>query len=250
MSGKRTPGIDNLNSWCPLSVFRFSHPLFRIHFTTSLSAIIIVKKAGLSSWQKVHTPKSRKALCRKHYRVHLFCQRDTKIDRFRQNLSIAFLCNSESIQYIAVTIQSYNLYYSHYKMQYIELTPPQYTEVLKKHNMIGTARRYSTRFAFCDAAKVFSYCFDELGFMYKCWNDIGNRQYAYDNVLNVNSSGQLKFISQNALDYLANSFPDDEECLVLHCVNHGEPERLWNPTASLAAAPACSLALTQCCTSM
>ncbi len=24
----------------------------------SLSAIIIVKKAGLSSWQKVHTPKS------------------------------------------------------------------------------------------------------------------------------------------------------------------------------------------------
>jgi len=95
----------------------------------------------------------------------------------------------------------------------IELTPPQYTEVLKKHNMIGTARRYSTRFAFCDAAKVFSYCFDELGFMYKCWNDIGNRQYAYDNVLNVNSSGQLKLISQNALDYLANSFPEDEECL-------------------------------------
>ncbi len=95
----------------------------------------------------------------------------------------------------------------------LELTAPQYTEVLKKHNMIGTARRYHTRFAFCDAAKVFSYCFDELGFMYKCWNDIGNRRYAYDHVRNVNRSGQLRLISQNALDYLANSFPEDEECL-------------------------------------
>ncbi len=86
VSGKRMPGIDDLNSWHPLSVFRFFRHLFRICFTTSLS-VIIIKKGGACLADR----KNREALCRKHYRTHLFCQRNTKPPKF---VEFRWLCSS------------------------------------------------------------------------------------------------------------------------------------------------------------
>lgn len=97
----------------------------------------------------------------------------------------------------------------------LELSMQEYSDALKKNNMIGTNKKSKCRFAFCDAAKVYSFCFDEKGNMYKCWNDIGNRKFSYDNVFDANRRGVI-FLNNNALDYLAESFPDEcMECKIL-----------------------------------
>ena len=45
---------------------------------------------------------------------------------------------------------------------------------------------------------------------YKCWNDIGNLQFKYDNVIEANKKG-TNLLNKNALDFLSKSFP--EECV-------------------------------------
>lgn len=92
----------------------------------------------------------------------------------------------------------------------IELNMREYSELLKKNNMIGTNYKSNCRFAFCDAAKYYSFCFDEKGNLYKCWNDIGNEKFSYDTVFSANKSA-LAFTNNNALNYLGASFP--EECI-------------------------------------
>ena len=92
----------------------------------------------------------------------------------------------------------------------LELSIKEYSDILKQNNMIGTNKKTNCRFAFCDAAKVFSFCFDEKGNMYKCWNDIGSTEFSYDTVFEANRRG-VNFLSINALSFLAESFP--EECL-------------------------------------
>lgn len=94
----------------------------------------------------------------------------------------------------------------------LELSISEFSEVLKSQKMLGMSRQHLSKFAFCDAAKMFSYCFDEHGNMYKCWNDIGNPKYSYDNVFTANRNG-ANFATNNALSFLANSFPDDKKCL-------------------------------------
>ena len=97
----------------------------------------------------------------------------------------------------------------------LELSIKEYSDVLKKNNMIGTNKKTNCRFAFCDAAKVYSFCFDEKGNMYKCWNDIGTLEFAYDTVFDANRRG-VNLISSNALSFLAESFPDEcMKCKVL-----------------------------------
>lgn len=88
----------------------------------------------------------------------------------------------------------------------------EFSNVLKNVGIIGNSKTNHTRFAFCDAAKVYSYCFDERGNLYKCWNDIGNPSRAYDNVFSAVKSG-LNLASTNATAFLAHSFPEDSECL-------------------------------------
>lgn len=91
------------------------------------------------------------------------------------------------------------------------LSMQEFSNVLKKVGIIGNRKTNHTRFAFCDAAKVYSYCFDERGNLYKCWNDIGNPSRAYDNVFSAVKSG-LNLSSTNATAFLAHSFPEDSEC--------------------------------------
>lgn len=82
--------MNDPHSWYPFSAFKFFLIIFRIHFTKELSAIIMIKNelGGRPVRLKVNwCQKSAKALCRKHYGVHLFCQRDTK-RRDRQSLSL------------------------------------------------------------------------------------------------------------------------------------------------------------------
>ena len=72
--------MNDPHSWYPFSAFKFFLIIFRIHFTKELSAIIMIKNelGGRPVRLKVNwCQKSAKALCRKHYGVHLFCQRDT-----------------------------------------------------------------------------------------------------------------------------------------------------------------------------
>ena len=92
----------------------------------------------------------------------------------------------------------------------LELSIKEYSDILKQNNMIGANKHQNCRFAFCDAARLYSFCFDEKGNMYKCWNDIGNLQFKYDNVVEANKKG-ANFLSKNALDFLSKSFP--EECV-------------------------------------
>lgn len=101
--------------------------------------------------------------------------------------------------------------YNNEDVDELELSIKEYSDVLKKNNIIGTNKNNNIRFSFCDAAKIYSYCFDEYGNMYKCWNDIGNDKYIYDNVINANARGIVNYTEKNALDYLVNSFPD--ECI-------------------------------------
>lgn len=97
----------------------------------------------------------------------------------------------------------------------LELSIQEFSNVLRKNNILGAGSRTKCKFTFCDAAKTFSYCFDEKGYMYKCWNDIGNPEFAYDNVLEANHRG-INYLCKNALDYLGDSFPDEcADCLVL-----------------------------------
>ena len=73
--------MNDPHSWYPFSAFKFFLIIFRIHFTKELSAIIMIKNelGGRPVRLKVNwCQKSAKALCRKHYGVHLFCQRDTR----------------------------------------------------------------------------------------------------------------------------------------------------------------------------
>ena len=73
--------MNDPHSWYPFSAFKFFLIIFRIHFTKELSAIIMIKNelGGRPVRLKVNwCQKSAKALCRKHYGVHLFCQRDTE----------------------------------------------------------------------------------------------------------------------------------------------------------------------------
>ena len=92
----------------------------------------------------------------------------------------------------------------------LELSIKEYSDILKQNNMIGANKHQNCRFAFCDAARLYSFCFDEKGNMYKCWNDIGNLQFKYDNVVEANKKG-ANFLNKNALDLLSKSFP--EECV-------------------------------------
>ena len=100
--------------------------------------------------------------------------------------------------------------YNNADVDSIELSMTEYSNTLKKNNMIGINKNSNLRFAFCDAAKVYSLCFDDKGNMYKCWNDIGNTKYAYDNIKSALDNG-INLTKKNALDYLAHSFP--EECV-------------------------------------
>jgi uncharacterized protein len=50
----------------------------------------------------------------------------------------------------------------------MELSMREYSDLLKKNNMVGTNKKNNCRFAFCDAAKYYSCCFDEKGNFYKC----------------------------------------------------------------------------------
>lgn len=88
----------------------------------------------------------------------------------------------------------------------------EFSSVLKKFGITGNIKTNHSRFAFCDAAKIYSYCFDERGYMYKCWNDIGNPSHAYDNVFSA-LERDLNICSSNATDFLAHSFPENSECL-------------------------------------
>ena len=92
----------------------------------------------------------------------------------------------------------------------LELSIKEYSDILKQNNMIGANKHQNCRFAFCDAARVYSFCFDEKGNMYKCWNDIGNLKFKYDNVVHANKNG-TNLLNKNALDFLSKSFP--EECV-------------------------------------
>lgn len=97
----------------------------------------------------------------------------------------------------------------------LELSIEEYSNALKENNMFGGSKKSACKFAFCTAAKVHSFCFDEKGNIYKCWNDIGNPAFAYDNVFSANRNG-ISFLNNNALDFLAESFPDEcVDCLVL-----------------------------------
>lgn len=92
----------------------------------------------------------------------------------------------------------------------LELSMKEYSDILKNNKLLGSTRMNQSKFAFCDAAKVYSFCFDEKGNMYKCWNDIGSTEFSYDNVFSANQKG-VNFVNKNALEYLAHSFP--EECI-------------------------------------
>lgn len=87
-----------------------------------------------------------------------------------------------------------------------------FSTILKENGIIGNSKTNHTRFAFCDAAKVYSYCFDEKGNLYKCWNDVGNSSRAYDNVFSAINNG-LNLACINATTFLAHSFPEDLECI-------------------------------------
>lgn len=110
------------------------------------------------------------------------------------------------------------------------LTMQEFSGVLKKNGIMGNSKANRARFAFCDAAKVYSYCFDEKGNMYKCWNDIGTPSRAYDNVFSAMETG-LDLSSVNATAFLARSFPDDPECLACKvlplCMGGCILKRVW-----------------------
>ena len=85
--------MNDPHSWYPFSAFKFFLIIFRIHFTKELSAIIMIKNelGGRPVRLKVNwCQKSAKALCRKHYGVHLFCQRDTRKPRATTVLGFLF----------------------------------------------------------------------------------------------------------------------------------------------------------------
>ena len=107
MSGKRIPGMNDPHSWYPFSAFKFFLIIFRIHFTKELSAIIMIKNelGGRPVRLKVNwCQKSAKALCRKHYGVHLFCQRDTR-RRGRHIVRGDFLLKSPLSHFVAAPFQ-------------------------------------------------------------------------------------------------------------------------------------------------
>ncbi len=94
----------------------------------------------------------------------------------------------------------------------IVLSMQEFSNILKENGIMGNSKANHTRFAFCDAAKVYSYCFDEQGNLYKCWNDVGNPSRAYDNVFSALKEG-LNLSVTNATSFLAHSFPGNPECL-------------------------------------
>ena len=86
--------MNDPHSWYPFSAFKFFLIIFRIHFTKELSAIIMIKNelGGRPVRLKVNwCQKSAKALCRKHYGVHLFCQRDTCKDGYSDTMGIGII---------------------------------------------------------------------------------------------------------------------------------------------------------------
>ncbi len=110
------------------------------------------------------------------------------------------------------------------------LSMQEFSSVLKRNGIMGNNKANHTRFSFCDAAKVYSYCFDEHGNMYKCWNDIGTPSRAYDDVFSAIENG-LNLSSINATSFLARSFPDDSECLACKvlplCMGGCILKRVW-----------------------
>ncbi len=102
--------------------------------------------------------------------------------------------------------------YNNENVDDIVLSMQEFSAVLKKNGLMGNSKTNHVRFSFCDAAKVFSYCFDEKGNLYKCWNDVGNPARAYDTVFSANEKG-LNLAHIHATAFLAHSFPDNEECL-------------------------------------
>ncbi len=101
--------------------------------------------------------------------------------------------------------------YNNENVDYLELGPSEYSDILKSNNMLTATRNHFAKFVFCDAARKNSFCFDEKGYLYKCWNDIGNIDHSYGHVEEY-LNGTLSYLSKYALDYLGYSFPDDKEC--------------------------------------
>ena len=102
--------MNDPHSWYPFSAFKFFLIIFRIHFTKELSAIIMIKNelGGRPVRLKVNwCQKSAKALCRKHYGVHLFCQRDTRKTSGIATIPEVFWCLSIVVFHALRTLPFY-----------------------------------------------------------------------------------------------------------------------------------------------
>lgn len=143
-----------------------------------------------------------------HIRTNLNKNNATEFKRLNQLVSDIKEKTGVNISLYGAHMSVYD--FNNENVDAMELNMREYSDLLKKNNMIGTNKKSNCRFAFCDAAKYYSFCFDEKGNLYKCWNDIGNVKFSYDNVFSANKNA-IAFTNKNALDYLGESFP--EECV-------------------------------------
>lgn len=103
--------------------------------------------------------------------------------------------------------------YNNENVDQLELEASDYSALLKTHDMLSSTKKHFAKFVFCEAARKNSFCFDEKGLLYKCWNDIGNAAHSYGSVSDY-LNGCLNYKTNHALEYLGDSFPDDDdECL-------------------------------------
>lgn len=112
------------------------------------------------------------------------------------------------------------------------------TEEYAKENIVQQKLMYSKGFNvenypyypgikanYCCADAVDSYVVDPNGYMYKCWNDVGNQLRAVGNVKTINEPTSEKMFMRNA-DYLLWSpfnFKDCTECDILPICMGGCP---------------------------
>jgi len=95
-----------------------------------------------------------------------------------------------------------------------EMDMSEYAGSQKPEDLLGRWGKPFYRRVYCMAQKKHEYCIDELGNLYKCWEDVGKDAFAFGNVKDFSHTGESGG-KIGVLDaYFETLFPQgDEECM-------------------------------------
>jgi len=95
-----------------------------------------------------------------------------------------------------------------------EMNMSEYADSQTPEDLLRRWGQPSYRRVYCMAHKKHEYCIDELGNLYKCWEDVGKDAFAFGNVKDFSHAGEPGS-NTGVLDaYFETLFPrEDEECM-------------------------------------